>query len=905
MGVERKKTVATYLRDCLQLLNEKLLADKLLQWRVPTSVLLCATFAAAESDAAWTSFASCRSALGGRLHSLSLCGHGEIDAEAVQALRPTRKRASLLWSPELASVRASLCVLDLSGSTLGDGGVLVLMELLFPTAADRRRSVAAPSTSRASSKAAAPAQQQSDAKSSPEPARGVAAGHNSDSLLPSLQVLVLDAVGLSDAGVEGLCAHLESLLHLHMCDSNCAASSADAGAVLAQLSLRRNDLSCRGVMRVLSATLPLPQNSKTPSFVSHQRALTAIGNVDVSWNSCVPRSLHNDAETKRGCFTAFGAALVASRFPPPSSSESCNGSSLLLRGCSVDDAGMHALWVEGTLSAYLDRFRDAGKAELLRTADFTFQAQPKSRVGVTPCTLWTSVTRIDLSHNAAMGSGGILHFLHTLLSLEAARTATTSAHHPEGLVPHPLSSLEELALRNVGCNDAALQDVVRLLLGDDRIASAVIARVHESSPPVLGAGKGAQSSEDGLSVALRKEAHALAGLRAQESGRTEGSGLPHSQEPPNSTEDAERKWEPFVFLPHLQLLDLSQNCFTSHALVATVMTSAMIRSRHYRAAPETAVKKSAVPTSATPDGDHGFSFTLVLEHCGVSDAVLDAVPLALESTRDAFARTHRTLAEAEAFTAQKTTSRQDSAVCALFLGDNTFTHHAATRLRLWAHQEHARGTTSSQKTAIRIGIVVAYVEGNAVVHTSVFDGADSAATGAKGSTSEEAFENGLSVVIPTEGASLFPVSLRLFLREAASHVSWSNLPFLPHFSNSSSLHERHAPRGQQRQSPRHDRERTHFTVQTTRRSESPQPVSPPPPPLSNANTTPPDRWSAAAVKAASPAKTVVTDSSIDEFIAEAEQIMSERAHLVRHTHNGSVVADVLSQLPSATPENEA
>ncbi|KPI88865.1 hypothetical protein ABL78_2059 [Leptomonas seymouri] len=897
----KKPSIKTYIRACLRSLKEKKMTGRTLQWRVPASVLLFqGAYSGADSNDVWTLCAGCFAELEGRLQCFSFQGHREIDAEALRTFRPPGKCASLLWSFELSSMRTSVVALDLSATALGDDGVRVLMELLFPSAAERKGWVPTPSTGAKTSAGAAQAPQDSDDGSSPAPSSSIARPSKIIRLLPNLRTLVLDAVGLSDDGVESFCAHLESVLHLDIVGGNCAVLLSPPGTVMPELSLQRNELSYRGIARVLSASLPPPLRSAVDSSGSPRLLAAPIGAVNVSWNSSAPRSASENAyQDKRVCFTTLGSTIVTSPHDAHASSADLAALSVLLRGSDIQASDMHALWINGALSTYLDRFIKAGKDEVLRTTDFSFQSRPGPSIEPKSYPLWAGVTRIDLSHNSSMGSCGVIHFLETLVALEEARKATMSAHHPRGLMPHALTSLEELALRNVGCNDAVLPYVVCLLLGDDPIASVAIAKIPDGSQGVLRGRKSAMHREDRISLALKKEAHVLADLRARES-RFIRATTPTSRPETSSLADAaEAGRAAYTSLPCLRLLDLSLNSFVSPALVAAVMTSSMIRAHHLRGPQSEGVRETEAAAPSTSCSASEFHFTLALEHCGVSDEALEVVPRALDSIRDAITDTQ--VVAAEALEVHICAAEHLSSLCALFLGGNALTHHAVVRLRHWTQQEYRRGTSASHKPGLRIGVVVAYVEGNAIVHPRMLGGVDSPAATSARSALGASVETGLSLA-PTDRASASPFSQPLFRPEETTRVNWGTLPSLPNFPRSASLPGRRARRCGHHCSPSAALDGVHSPVQASQLLKSPQQLTAP---LTGSEThsNSLDRWAgsaAAAEKTLSPTRSVDSMEYIDDLIAEAEHVMAEHVHLARSAANRSVTEHLLYQL---TPED--
>jgi hypothetical protein len=897
----KDQRVEPYLRACLAALRNEELRAGPLQWRVPTSIVLQnRVFSKDEAESIGTLLKECCTELRGRVTHLSLQGHRELNAAALSMLLPKQRLSTLIQSSVLSALHDSLVVLDLSDCPFGDSGVKALSEHLFPTRPARKVRAAGPVASAAGrcnlSEAARHDDTQGVEYPTPSSMEGLST-HANGRVLPSLRLLRLDGVRLTDAGLEQLCVHLESVLRMATQEqrSHCA-SPPSCPALVPELSLARNDLSYRGIVRALRTTLA----RLSASASSLQPRWTAVGKVDVSWNSSAPLLISDSAgEESRLCFTSLGVDLVTAlssvdalqRAPP-------RPFLLLLRGCDLQPADTHALWVSGVLSTFLDRFREAGKAEMLRDLCSNVPHAEVPMLNLR-CSAWTHLTRIDLSNSPAMGNRGVLSFLQTLLALEAARKATTSSRHPHGLVPHSLTLLEELSLRNVGCDDAVLPSAVHLLLGDDQLAASTLVNTVEGvkggpqrspleRPWVDGSGHG-------LAAVLREEAHAFAELRAQRAHgdplRTTDSSA--AQAVPRASFNTDAQGTCFWGLPYFKLLDLSANRFAAPTLIAAALSSAMIRAKFLHVGlgivPGCTVslteQKGGGSPSVVADGCGAASFTLVMERCCVSDASLDAVPQLLRSATGALSAAHKAALSEPTGATSAVVPTSPTSVCALFLGGNELTHAAVVRLRHWAQQNNLR---EEQESAVS-GSVIAYVEGNAVLYPSLRDGVvdDGDVVGGRGAK-DNAADGGVLVLTSNRCPPSSLIDQPLFCVDAQARVNWNTLPSLPSHPTASSLRMAECvPRNsscrqqqQQLHSPEVARAKSQFTVSAAPFSVLPQ-CRLAPPPSAQPNVHPENREVTGLDGNSSPTLSMDPEEYIDEFIAEAERVMSEHAYLMK------------------------
>lgn len=845
---KHNRILQAYLHSCVDALEGRGLTNRPLQWAIPTDVLL--TFPCSNTTASSgvrEALEVCVEELSGSLRWLSLSGHEEVNAAVVQSVMPKRRRPSPLDSPTLAPVRRSLVVLDLSGSSLRDAGVKALLQLLFPSSPLYNTCAEI-----------APIVPTSRTGDTP-----AALSDDRWRLLPALHTLILDAVGLTDDGAACLCAHIVIAAQQEK-RSGCV--PADRDAILPALSLRRNRMSLRGVVNAICASLGKPQQRDLSSAVR-----ASVGVVDVSWNSTAPLSSSaSESRGECGGWCTLGAALLTASAPLQNESVSCptRRTALLLQGCDVQADHMEALWVDGVLASFAQRFREAGKAEVLRATSSTSTRHLPSSAPTLKCIPWTSITRIDVSYNTAMGTAGVLHLLETLAALETARLATTSQCYSHGLVPHPFCALEELHLRAMGCDDAVLPALVHLLQGKEQLVGSVV-RKEERRMQLLRGRSGETRSESSRSTAavLRAEVSAFASLQAQQTAEPATvSSAPHST--PHSTP---------LPLSQLRLLDLSFNRFTSSVLVAAVMAASMMRAAAAPTASEplAAAERDALHDagSASPSqkseasrADGEFQFVLALEGCGIVDAALDTFPRVVADVVEACGKGQ---------TSASSSSPSASCTCALFLGHNTLTHDAVLRLRRWAWAEDERRPSN---TAAQMAHLLAYVEGNAVVHPAV----NLSTTAGGGDTAGRGGVEGLAACSATDqdmaSTSFRPSSF--FSRKQQHRVDWNVLSPLPRFTASDKLGHRESlrtwsmpdlstatqsPLSPPRVAAKHRR----------KRGAGPQAASP----------------SAAAPR--SPDFSTDPEAYIDEFIAEAEQVMSERAYVVSRTADTSAVADML------------
>ncbi|CBZ28486.1 hypothetical protein LMXM_28_1165 [Leishmania mexicana MHOM/GT/2001/U1103] len=379
-------------------------------------------------------------------------------------------------------------------------------------------------------------------------------------------------------------------------------------------------------------------------------------------------------------------------------------SPLLLVGCGVDEADARALYTEGFLFAFLECFREAAYKEM---GDLS-QRSPARQVLLPP--LCMQLTKLDLSHNHCLGDAGIRQLLSALLCLEATREVSRSTWHPLGSAQHAFSGVEEIVLREVGCTDAVLADVLRLLSSN----------INRAIPGLTRQGSVARELSDLEAVfqeevhrTLLDEARVLAGIRAE--------GVQQN------TENAENdSFTPFTYLPSLRLLDLSENSFYSAALIGAVMAGAALRAsyapprasdsavtEHHAAEKHGGLAPREMGLSATA-GEHGFA--LGLEECGLADTALLQLPLSLQLLRAVMPKYEEprfSTASCPPTVGPRHPTQPQSRRCTWFLGGNHLTHLALLRLR-----EFTKTLARCTSGGIPLCSVNAYVERNAILHTA-------------------------------------------------------------------------------------------------------------------------------------------------------------------------------------------
>ncbi|CBZ35532.1 hypothetical protein LDBPK_281270 [Leishmania donovani] len=757
-----------YACGCLRALSADGWAKgKPIRWRIPESVSLSgmaggggggADGRKTEGDPVADVLVQLVSALSShQLVVFSVEGHSEVTAADVHQWASWLGTDALARAP--AAPWSNIRVANLSDCSLGDAGVQAFLTIVFPSAT---------SPSNEGSRHA------------------VSAPHRAP--LPLLESLILDGVGLTDRGAVWVTSYLDEVARCRVDarpfgDRDDASASPCKRCLLHTLSLQRNTLGAVGVLKLLHASLANPRSAGSAN--GH-----TVESVDPSWNSLasVPRGCvgeeENSSAARRKLLIALGAGMVRSTCeiqPPAASGEASppRRSSLLLEGCGADEADARALYTEGLLFAFLECFREAAHREV---GDLPHS--PARQVLLPPVGM--QVTKIDLSHNPCLGDAGVRQLLSALLCLEATREVSRSMWHPLGSAQHTFVGVEEIVLREVGCTDAVLVDVVRLLSSN----------IHRAIPGLVQQGSAARELSDLEAVfeeevhrTLLDEARFLAGIR--------------EERVPQSTESAENgHLTRCTYLPSLRLLDLSENSFYSADLIGAVMAGAALRvsyapsrasdsavtehhtgQRHGGLAPRQRV------LSATA-GEH--SFALGLEECGLADAALLQLPLSLQMLRAVMPKYEEPLFSTDFCpppVAPRHPIQPQSCRCTWYLGGNHLTHSELLRLRKFT-ETLARSTS----VGIRLCSVNAYVERNAILHPATtvkesdeddMEGSGAAAVDASGvswlgiSAAEDNVRGGSITERAASGSEAGFADRCLALHDfTAPRVSWHQLPSL-------------------------------------------------------------------------------------------------------------------------------
>ncbi|CAM39656.1 hypothetical protein LBRM_28_1260 [Leishmania braziliensis MHOM/BR/75/M2904] len=854
------------------------------------------------------------------LVSFSIEGHSEVTALDVQQWAARLGSSAPAMAP--AAPWSSIRIANLSGCSLGDAGVQALLSTVFPT-----------STAASASSEKGP----SDAMSAPHRA-----------VLPLLESLILDGVGLTDRGAVWVTSYLSEVAWC-MEDArpdntrDDASFSSSKRSLLHTLSLQRNTLGAVGVLTLLHTSLVNPFS--TGGLRSH-----IVETVDLSWNSltsvscgCDGGEEHSSA-ARRKLLIALGAGMVqsiserqrlataAAAVPP------CCGV-LLLQGCGVEEADVRALCTDGLLFAFLQRFREVAYSEMHGPWDSPARQASQSL-------FFAQLTKVDLSHNPYLGDTGVQQLLRALLCLEATREVSCNVRLPIGSVQHSFYGVEEVLLRDVGCTDAVLTDVVRLLISniDGVIPGSMEHRsaAHElldlDTVP-----------EEEVRHALLNEARLLAGIRAEKGN-------------PNTESAEDSCLMPYTYLPSLRLLDLSENSFNSAALIGAVMSGAALRASY---APSRTSDSAVAEHRTQPKheglvwrhmglsaagGEHGFA--LGLEECGLSDTVLAQFPLSLELLRAEMSEGEKLLLSPANCTTPVLPRHPvllSSRRCTWYLGGNHLTHSALLRLRKFTKTMTLCTSVHSQLCSLD-----AYVERNAILHpaTTVEEGEQEDRTAAAvasdavlwaGITALEdsASSSGITKQAASASDTTFAGRYSALYDLKRLRVSWHQLPSL---FNLEAVEETRDPsqfsialkplqRCERQTSatpfctcPHHSGPSSTSGVGSSAHFVAVAPLETwgrhagahlfsrssgePGPSLIQA-----DRVAAqpvdmmhfhdedAALWALSSTMTGSTSGFIDAFIAEAEQVMWERRQCVEQMDHQVMSAELLSYLPSPTPSH--
>ncbi|KAK7200946.1 Leucine Rich repeat [Novymonas esmeraldas] len=700
--------VAAYATECLDAYRREedmFVEGGALRWRVPEHV--CVADQHSGDDPALTrALLDLLSQLSRvPLVSLSLQGHTEVTADTV---RCWASRLQRVCAPTASSPPAwcGLRVLDLCDCSLGDGGVRLLLSALYP-----------PHDPPSATPRRAP--------------------------LPHLESILLDGVGVTDS-----CASWAASLLTNAAqqvdkvtptggdaDHSTVSPSrppATATCPLRRLSLQRNALCGVGLLDLLRSSLTPPSN--------------AVAAVDVSWNSLSWVTYTNCADTAAAArcdaFASLGAALgrphTSAGWTPDGSATPLRGP-LLLRGCDVTGDDIRALCTTGLTSAFLDTFRDAARAAMRHSPNSSPRSPPHL---VQPC---AQLTKVDLSYNPLLGDRGVRQLLSAIVCLEATSAVFHSPVHRGNAVAHALGGLTELHLRGVGCTDAVLADVLRLLrstTGDAAAPAATVGAAVADDHATLMDTEVVLLEE--VQRTVLNEALLLAQVR-----QSEETAVPHHT-------SGAAPAPPFVYAPSLRVLDLSENEFSSAALVGAVLASAALRRCTVASSPRVSDTGGAV----------GHAFAVGMEDCRISDAALTHVRLFAEAVPPEMTDSDGT----------RPTS------CTWFLGGNQLTHSAVLRLRSFAAATHAGGSSAGRW----LRSVNVYVERNAILHPAT------AALSAEEEEEEvEEQERGTAAALlgltPADPAghrvtgtsAAEPLRASVLHDAGAARVSWHQLPRLP------------------------------------------------------------------------------------------------------------------------------
>ncbi|KAG5475029.1 hypothetical protein CUR178_04479 [Leishmania enriettii] len=729
-----QQSALSYASECLHTVRaDGWSKGKSIRWHIPEGVNL-AGIGSCDAGAVADVLVRLISALSPhRLVAFSIEGHNEVTAADVHQWASMLGPNVVTMAP--APLWSSIRVANLSDCSLGDTGVQAFFSTLFP---------AATTTSAASIK--------DSSYPVPTPYRV---------LLPLLESVILDGVGLTDCGAVWVTSYLHDVARcmdsacLHRkCDD--ASASPDRQYLLRSLSLQRNRLGTFGVVKLLRTCVVNP-------FATRGASGHIIEAVDCSWNSLASVSgggaleQQSGSAARRKLLSALGADMARSAPEGAcwASPQSCIP--LLLKGCGADEADVRALCTEGFLCAALERLRETAQSEMR-----DLPHSPARNLSLPP--LCMHLSKIDLSHSPLLGDAGVGQLLSALLCLEATREVSYEGLHQRGSAHHTFCCVEEVLLREVSCTDAVLPDVVRLLTSS---IAPVIGGSNQHGgvahqPLDLGS-----IFEEETHRALLSEARLLAGIRAEEARR--------------NTKDVEKdRRMPGMHLPFLRRLDLSENSFSSAALVGAAMAGAALRA-------------SCLPSSAPDEG----GFALGLEECGLADPVLAQFPLSLELLRaemPACEEPPLSSAGCSATAAPQLAARPRSGRCTWYLGGNHFTQCAILRLRHFTEILVQRTSADSQLCSLN-----AYVERNAILYpaTSVEQIGEEGTEDNAAATADSAAVSGLGITVIEDDApgcgideqAASPSEVAFAGRCSALNdlarprVSWDQLLSLPTFAD--------------------------------------------------------------------------------------------------------------------------
>ncbi|KAG5498276.1 hypothetical protein JIQ42_03082 [Leishmania sp. Namibia] len=661
-----QQSALSYASECLHAVQaDGWSKGKSIRWHIPEGVSL-AGIGSCDAGAVTDVLVRLISALSPhRLVAFSIEGHNEVTATDVHQWASMMGPNVLTMAP--APLWSSIRVANLSDCSLGDTGVQAFFSTVFP---------AATTTSAASRK---------------DSSYPVLTPYRV--LLPLLESVILDGVGLTDCGAVWVTSYLHDVARcmdsacLHgRCDD--VSASPDKRYLLRSLSLQRNRLGAFGVVKLLRTCVVNP-------FATRGASGHIIEAVDCSWNSLASVSgggaleQESGSAARRKLLSALGADMARSAPEGTCSASPQPCIPLLLKGCGADEADVRALCTEGFLCAALERLRETAQSEMR-----DLPHSPARNLSLPP--LCMQLSKIDLSYSPFLGDAGVGQLLSALLCLEATREVSYNGLHQRGSAHHTFCCVEEVLLRAVSCTDAVLPDVVRLLtssiapvMGD---ANQHGGAAHQ--PLDLGT-----IFEEEAHRALLSEARLLAGIRAEEARR--------------NTKDVEKdRRMPGMHLPFLRRLDLSENSFSSAALVGAAMAGAALRASCLPSgAPGSPVMGRRTGPSAAPDEE---GFALGLEECGLADPVLAQFPVSLELLRAEMPACEEppfSSAGCSATAAPQLAARHRSGRCTWYLGGNHFTQCAILRLRHFTEILVQRTSVDSQLCSLN-----AYVERNAILY---------------------------------------------------------------------------------------------------------------------------------------------------------------------------------------------
>ncbi|KAG5499851.1 hypothetical protein GH5_03987 [Leishmania sp. Ghana 2012 LV757] len=762
-----QQSALSYASECLRAVQADALSKgKSIRWHIPEGVSL-AGIGSCDAGAVTDVLVRLVSALSPhRLVAFSIEGHNEVTATDVHQWASMLGLNVLTMAP--APLWSSIRVANLSNCSLGDTGVQAFFSTVFP---------AATTTSAASRK--------DSGYPVPTPYRV---------LLPLLESVILDGVGLTDCGAVWVTSYLDDVARCM--DSAClhgrcndASASPDKRYLLRSLSLQRNRLGAFGVVKLLRTCVVNP-------FATRGASGHIIEAVDCSWNSLASVSgggaleRESDSAARRKLLSALGADMARSAPEGACSASPQPCIPLLLKGCGADEADVRALCTEGFLCAALERLRETAQSEMR-----DLPHSPARNLSLPP--LCMQLSKIDLSHSPFLGDAGVGQLLSALLCLEATREVSYNGLHQRGSAHHTFCCVEEVLLREVSCTDAVLPDVVRLLTSN--IAPVIgVSNQHGGAahqPLDLGT-----IFEEEAHRALVSEARLLAGIRAEEARQ--------------NTKDVEKdRRMSGVYLPLLRRLDLSENSFSSAALVGAAMAGAALRAsclpsgapgsplmRRRAESERGGLAPRRTGPSAAPDEE---GFALGLEDCGLADPVLTQFPLSLELLRaemPACEEPPLSSAGCSATAAPQLAARPRSGRCTWYLGGNHFTQCAILRLRHFTEILVQRTSVYSQLCSLN-----AYVERNAILYpaTSVeqsgeVDTEDSAAAAADSAAvswlgitvlEDDAPGSGIDEQAASPSEVAFAGRCSTLNDLARPRVSWDQLLSLPTFADVKEDHD--------------------------------------------------------------------------------------------------------------------